>query len=166
MFCPKCGSQNSDETTFCRGCGADLSNVQTAIAGKPRTVLAVAEKHIDLFSSGLRGLMIGLGFLIVSGVAFGISTRLAVLGLFSLAFAFFFLGTGVARLVQAKALKRFREPQEIRPSPALSPGEPEYIKPSRSLYETDDLLTTPRSVTEHTTTHLQMDPETFESKKE
>lgn len=151
MFCPRCGSQNSDETKYCRGCGADLGGVLGALEGRPQEVSALAEKHIDLFSSGLRGLLIGLGFLIVSGVAFETSTRTAVLGIFALAFGFFFFGTGVSRLVQARALKRLRE---SKTAPALTSGRVEYIKPTGSTYETDGLITTPRSVTEHTTTHL------------
>ena len=154
MFCPKCGSQNSDETKYCRGCGADLGGVHTALEGRSHAVSAIAERHIDVFSSGLRGLLIGLGLLIVSGVAFGTSTRTAVLGIFALAFGFYFLGTGVARLVQARALKRLREPKSVPAKPALSPGQTEYVKPAQSMYRTEDLVTRPQSVTEHTTTHL------------
>lgn len=159
MFCPKCGSQNADDTKFCRGCGADLSHVSAALEGKPRDDLPLAEKHIDLFSSGLRGLIIGVGLLIVAGVASEISTRSAVLVIFALAFAFFFIGTGISRLVQGRAIKRLRQSKTDQAAPALSAGNAEYIKPSRSVYETDDLVTTPRSVTEHTTTHLTMEPE-------
>jgi hypothetical protein len=152
MFCPKCGSQNADETKFCRGCGAELSRALAVVEGRSADDLALAVKHIDLFSSGLRWLMIGVGFLIVSGVSFGISIRLAVLGVFALAFGFFFFGTGVARLFQASALKKLRESRN--PTPSLPPGEPAYITPSRSIYETEDLVATPQSITENTTTHL------------
>lgn len=179
MFCPKCGSQNADETKFCRGCGADLSNVlmvapntpelrhrssgKRGAASRPDT-RSLSEKHIDLFSSGVRGLTIGVGFLIVSGAAFAISMRLSVMGLFFLAFAFYFLGTGVSRLVQAKGIKALTKSDEPA---ALSEGQTEYIKPSRSIYETDDLARQPLSVTEHTTRHLEMDPddETFAAPK-
>jgi len=106
MFCPKCGSKNAEETKFCRGCGADLSNALAIVGGRSADDVALAVKHIELFSSALRGLMVGLGFFIVAAVAFGISTRFAVLGVFALAFAFFFGATGVARLIQARALKR------------------------------------------------------------
>lgn len=155
MFCPKCGSQNADETTYCRGCGADLSNVVALVTGKKRDSPALAEKQIDLFSSGLRGVIIGAGFLIVAGVSFGISIRMAIMGLFMLAFASFFLGTGISRLVQSRAIKKLRDPEHPQPTPELMPGQPEYFKPARSIYETDDLVGSSRSVTENTTTHLK-----------
>ena len=151
MFCPKCGSQNSDETRYCRGCGADLGNVLAVVEGRPPNLPAHAAQQIDLFSRGVRGLTIGVGLLIVSGVSFGISIRFAVLGVFALAFAVIFLGTGISRLVQSRGLKRLSEPKPDQPS--LPTGDPGYIEPSRLNYETDD-LTHPASVTERTTTHL------------
>ena len=156
MFCPKCGSQNSDGTRFCRGCGADVGNVLAVVDGKP--ISPLSEKHIDMYTSGLRGLITGLGFVLVSGVSFAVSMRLAVLGIFALAFAVFFLGTGVARLIQARALKQLRAPDHD--NHALTPGHDSYIEPGRSIYATDDLVAgAPHSITEHTTTHLEMDPE-------
>lgn len=154
MFCPKCGSQNTDGTKFCRGCGADLSNVLAVVDGKLPDERALSEKHIELFSGGVRGLMIGVGFLIVSGAAFAISARLSVMGLFFLAFALYALGTGISRIIQArgiKALNRANEPA------SLTSAQTEYIKPTRSIYETDDLVRQPLSITERTTTHLQLD---------
>jgi hypothetical protein len=157
MFCPKCGSQNADETTYCRGCGADLSSVVALVTGKVRDSPVLAEKQIDLLASGLRGVLIGVGFLIVAGVSFAISIKLAFLGVFMLAFASFFLGTGISRLVQSRAIRKLREPDQPKATPELTPGQPEYFKPARSIYETDDLIGAPRSVTENTTTHLKMD---------
>jgi hypothetical protein len=116
--------------------------------------LELAEEHIDLFSNALRNLIIGIGFLVVAFAGFAMTDRLAVLTLFSLLAAPYFIGTGVSRLVKARALKRLRE-VEAPGVAALTPGEPDYIKPERSMYETDDLAATPRSITEHTTTHLK-----------
>ena len=162
MYCPKCGSQNGDATRYCRGCGADLNNVLAVVAGNATAVSPLAEKHIALYSSAVRWLVMGLGFLFVSGLSFAISMRLAVLGIFAMAFGFLFLGPGIARLVQARALKNIRESKPDRPSPALSPGEADYVKP-HALYESEELLTRSRSITEHTTTHLEIDPDAEEA---
>jgi hypothetical protein len=159
MFCPKCGLQNADGTKFCRSCGADLRNALAVVEGKLRTETSLAEKHIDLFSGGIRALVIGIGFLIASGAAFAISERLAVMYLFFLAFAFYGLGTGISRLIHARGIKTLMQKNDPA---ALTSGQTDYIKPSRSIYETDDLVRPP-SITEHTTTHLEMGPddETF-----
>lgn len=156
MFCPKCGSQNADETTYCRGCGADLSAIVAIVTGKVRDSPALAEKEVELFSSGIRGLITGVGFLLVAILALTLSPKLAIAVLFGLAFASFFIGTGVSRLIQSRGIKRLREPKLAEP-PALKPSEPEYFKPARSIYETDDLIGAPRSVTENTTTHLKLE---------
>jgi len=158
MFCPKCGSQNADETKFCRGCGGDISNVLAVVDGKaPRAGLALAEKQIELSSTGWRGLLGGLGFLIVAGLASGVSGRVSTFALFMLVFGFVFIATGVSRFIQVKGLKRLLKPPGLEHERAISSGETAYIQPPRSLFETDDLTATPRSVTEKTTTHLELD---------
>ena len=155
MYCPKCGLQNADETKFCRGCGADMSNVPAALEVKRTGDLALAEKQIDLYGSGLRGVLIGTGFLISSGIAFAVSVRVAVLALFFLAFASYFLGTGISRLFQARALKRLLASREPQLTAAPTSALPDHTKAPPSFYETDDLAQLPSSVTEHTTTHLE-----------
>jgi hypothetical protein len=154
MFCPKCGLQNADEIKFCRACGADLSNVLAVVDGKSHSAPALTEKYIDLLGSGLRGVLIGIGFLIVSSASFAISMRFAVLGLFLLAIASFFVGTGISRLIQAKAIKALNKGNE---PPALPSAQTDYIKPTKSIYETEDLTALPFSVTDHTTRQLKND---------
>lgn len=34
MFCPRCGTENSEKTNFCRGCGEDLSSISQGLAKK------------------------------------------------------------------------------------------------------------------------------------
>jgi len=40
MFCPKCGAQNLEDTSFCRQCGEDLSLVSKAMAKQLPLVIA------------------------------------------------------------------------------------------------------------------------------
>ena len=155
MYCPKCGLQNADETKFCRGCGADVSNVPAAIEVRRTGDLALAEKQIDLYGSGLRGVLIGSGFLFSSAVAFAVSMRVAVLALFFLAFASYFLGTGISRLFQARALKRLLAERDRQPAAAPTAALSDYTKSPPSFYETDDRAQLPSSITENTTTHLE-----------
>jgi hypothetical protein len=163
MFCPKCGSQNADETKFCRGCGADLSNVLAVVDGRAPAELPAGEREIELRSRAWRGLIAGIGFLIVAGLGFGLSNRTWVMGFFGLIFAFIFLSAGISRFVQAAGLKQLRERRGFGQSPALTPGDPDYVEPPRSLFKTDDLVHAPGSVTEHTTTRLQLDRDTEKS---
>lgn len=156
MYCPKCATQNADGTKFCRGCGADIGNVMAVVEGKPPQVTALAERYIERNSRAVRGLLGGLGFLIVAAVSYGITEKPAVFVFFSLIFAFVFLATGVSRMVEAKGLKALsRISENADPDHALSAGQTEYIKPSRSIYETDELTREPASITERTTTHLK-----------
>jgi hypothetical protein len=40
MFCPKCGAQNGQDASFCRGCGEDLSLVAQALSRNPSLLIA------------------------------------------------------------------------------------------------------------------------------
>src|SRR5258708_35200342 len=94
-----------------------------------------AEKQIDLYSRGIRGLIMGGGLFIVSALAFILSERGLTFSLFMLAFGFLLVGTGISRLIHARGLKALikkNEPHE------LPPGQTEYIRPSGSIYDTDD----------------------------
>ena len=150
MFCPKCGMQGDDDTRFCRGCGADVSGVLSIVEGKAPNLSSLDEKYLDLYSRGIRGLLLAAGFFIVSAVSFTLSSAALVITLFALMFAFAMLATGISRFVQARGLKKLYEKDS---APALPPGSANYLKPSQSIYETDELA--PPSVTDRTTTLLE-----------
>jgi hypothetical protein len=166
MFCPKCGLQNADNTRFCRSCGTDLSNVLAVVEGKLPDLLAESERQNDLYSSGIRNLLLGIGFLIISILLFTIPghTFFWLLMLFP---AFSLISSGVSRIVKANGMKSktsvvVNQPDRFPASqsnPALPPIQTDYLKPPQSVYETDDLARQPLSVTEPTTRHLQMDSE-------
>lgn len=164
MFCPKCGLQNADNTKFCRSCGADLSNVLAVVEGRLSDRPAESENHNDLYSSGIRNLLLGIGFFIIAILLFTIpgDTFFWLLMLFP---AFSLIASGISRIVKANGMKSKNNADVIQPNsfpptpsnPALPPIQTEYIKPSKSIYETDDLAGQPLSVTERTTRQLQMD---------
>lgn len=182
MFCPKCGSQNADETKFCRVCGADIGNVLAAVSGLTPPArrrdaasvlgsdlgypypgkqgdalepLSLAERQIELSSRAWRGLIGGTGFLIVAGLGFGLSNNTWAMGFFGLIFAAVFLSMGISRFIQARGLKRLIE--QGTSGPALTSVNADYVHPARSLFATDDLTGQPRSITENTTTRLGFD---------
>lgn len=162
MFCPKCGSQNVDEAKFCRGCGADLSNVLAVVEGKPTLTRPVDEEYIHLFSTGIRNVVLAFGFAAIAFIVAMIpgDTHFWVLFLIP---AFPLLASGISRIIKADALKAMRKTDArslppSHPAQILTPGRADYIKPQPSIYETDDLLEVPHiSVTEGTTRHLSID---------
>jgi hypothetical protein len=167
MFCPKCGVQNADDARFCRGCGANLSNVLAVVEGKISDHLPQSKEDNELFSSGIRNLVLGFGFIFIS-----------ILLLFNLPGNTFYwllmiipgislLASGISRLVKADGEKANINYQAAgrdsfptsQSNAALPPVQTEYIEPEKSNYRTDDLVKEPYSITEPTTQHLKFEDE-------
>ena len=177
MFCPKCGTENPETGRFCRSCGVDLGNVSAVLSGKLNP--SVSETYVDrkgqfrsnspddIFSSGIRNLMMGFGFLIASmalaftGVAGGRAWWWALL--FP---AFTMIAKGVSEMAKVKRLEKRTNATIVQqpsfttnqPDAALPAANTEYVKPQGSIYDTGDLVSPP-SVTEHTTKHLEINNE-------
>ena len=161
MFCPKCGVQNVDGGKFCRGCGADVSNVLASLEGKvvdrlakiKKPKLSLAEKAIAIRSRGIRGVLTGVGFLVIAAILSSRPPENGILWLIPLGLAFIWFAASIGRFVQASGYKKLAVQQQ-QPA-ALGAGSEDYIQPPRSFYETDDLAATPFSVTERTTNILR-----------
>lgn len=186
MFCPKCGTENPDTGKFCRSCGTDLSGVNKALSNKSSgshdmwggdwtgmgNTMSQGQNTSesidpdDLFSGGVKGVIMGFGFLGVSmallftGVAGGKAWWWAML--FPALFSF---ANGVSQILKANSLKEKRANPVMQnqftqapPQANFPPPQTEFVKPQSSIYETGELITPP-SVTEDTTKHLEMNSE-------
>lgn len=176
MFCPKCGTENPETGKFCRSCGVDLGNVKDALSGdlqpaRPKTYLdhrgRVRSNDPDqLYSSAIRNLIMGLGFLVISillattGVAGGHNWWWAML--FP---TFSMLASGASQFAKVKRLEKQKNATAVQQNSlpqnqantALPPLQTDYVKPTGSIYDTGNLVERPPSVTEGTTKLLKID---------
>ncbi|MEQ1605651.1 MAG: hypothetical protein ABL999_12360 [Pyrinomonadaceae bacterium] len=175
MFCPKCGGQNPEEGKFCRSCGADLGNVSAALSGtlpvqKPafymdRKGRMRSNDPDEIYSSAIRSIIGGCGFLIVAIVLFTTGVANGHTWWWAMLFpAFSMLGHGVSQMAKVKRMEKrggvanITQPTQITspPNAALPPQQTNWAAPE-SRYKTGDLV--PSSVTDNTTRHLEMDTE-------
>ena len=160
MFCPKCATQNIDGASFCRACGANISLVPQALTGQ--LTEAKSADYSDRFSrrrrkrgeptldQGIRSLMMGIGFIVVSVMVDLYSPAGWTWWYWLLIPAFAMLGRGVSEIVRAKQAKGEIKTAQVQPS-QLGGGNFGPTLPDR---RTAELRPPIPSVTEGTTRHL------------
>jgi hypothetical protein len=169
MYCPKCGTQNVDDASFCRGCGANVSLVPQALAGRVPEAVSVdqrkskrakKEKHDDPpnLSYAIVKTFVGIAFVLV---ALSVKNVYQIAGqlwwFWMLIPAAGSLGAGVAEFVR---LSQQRQPpaqltgNAYVPPPAIADApRASELPPRRNHVE----IYTPTSVTENTTKLLDKD---------
>lgn len=157
MYCPKCATENTDQTKFCRSCGSNLSLVPQALTGRLPEAPSGRRRHRDLehggpatLANGITKIFMGLGFLLVSACVLMFAPAGRIWWFWMLIPAFAMLGKGVAEVVSVKYGPSLAQ-GTIQPAmpPAARTGE----LPTRN-----EALFPPPSVTEQTT--RQLDPTT------
>lgn len=187
MFCPKCGNEANDEVKFCRKCGAKLQGVQEAMTGRSnkaidwdktwvkemllsqeererRQGITPEVKRMNEIKGGVITSAVGLGAMIFLYFLLGavaqnepkdaaIIEKVWLSGLvpFLVGLALIFNGLFVSkRIVKLKQeqLDQLRETQ----ARTLPTGT------TNQLPEVEAPYTSPYSVTERTTYHLQQPP--------
>ena len=169
MYCPSCGTQNADNASFCRGCGANVSLVPQALTGQLPTEPADADaaglcgtsspgkrEGAPTIESAVVPFFGGLAFLCVSfALAF---TRMGAGWWFWMFIpAFFMMGRGVSGYLKLKQYEKQQQALGFRPlsTPTAVPPAardtgalPSYDPPAGYA---------PGSVTESTTRLLEQD---------
>lgn len=177
MFCPKCGTENADGASFCRGCGSNISLVPQALTGTPRDTTAVDEQRMSRRErrvlererkrererrkpASVEGAVVpffgGIGFLLVGLVIMAFMPGGVEWGFWMFIPAFFMIGKGVSEYM------RWQQAQKSAPTfPAYTPPQamphtttrPTELREPRATAE----IRTPGSVTEGTTKLLERD---------
>jgi zinc ribbon protein len=159
MYCPKCATENSDETKFCRSCGSNLSLVPQALTGRFPEARSGRRRHRNrdlepaspaALANGITKAFMGLGFLFVSLAVFAFAPAGRIWWFWLLIPAFTMLGKGISEIVSFKYGPNLtQETNKPAMSPAARTGE---------LPPGNQAVFPPASVTEQTTRHL--DPTT------
>jgi len=167
MYCPKCGTQNADDASFCRGCGANVSLVPQALSGQlPEPIAAGkggrAGKHKrddpPNLSFALVKTFVGIAFVLVA---------LTVKDVFQIAGHIWWfwmlipaagsLGAGIAefvRLYQCQQRPKQIPAGNVYAPPAVSQAPRAAELPPQRVNAD---FYTPSSVTENTTKLLEKD---------
>lgn len=173
MYCPKCGTENPNNGKFCRSCGTDLGNVASALSGEltPQTYIdrrgrRRSNNPDDIWSSAIRNIVSGIGFLIISIVLFSTGVANGRTWWWAMLFpAFSLLATGISQMAKVKRLEKRGNAAAVQQNTlpenqvnaGLPPIQTEFVKQQGSIYETGDLVERPPSVTEGTTKLLKIE---------
>ena len=156
MYCPSCGTENRDDTKFCRSCGATLHLIPLALTGQlptapvGKTGKKGKENREPSFEHGLKDTIAGIGFIIASIAVFFFAPA-GKIWFWSFLFpAFGLLSKGIPEILLAQKLQQTYINQMHQPvtRPTIpAPPAPVHMPAPK----TGELVQPPPSVTESTT---------------
>ncbi len=162
MFCPKCATQNVDDASFCRSCGANISLVPQALSGKlpaadqpqwPDRHSRKKRQREPSIEEAIQGITMGVAFTIVSLLIAEYMPGGAVWWFWLLIPAFGCFGKGLSALARLRSAKN--QPQSYAQSQLNSARQQDVPAPN-----TGELRAPVPSVTEGTTRHLGVEAKT------
>jgi hypothetical protein len=167
MFCPKCATQNVDGASFCRSCGANVSLIPQALTGQLPKADADQPQWPDRYDrysrrrrrkcepsieEGIRSITMGVAFTVVSLLVATFAPAGRIWWFWLLIPAFGCFARGFAELARFRMAKN----QPASEQPQLNTvRQPDLRAPN-----TGELRPPVPSVTEGTTRHLGIDPQT------
>jgi hypothetical protein len=128
-----------------------LSNVLAVVEGNlsVEKVSSTEESLTDLRITGIRNVILGVGFLLVGFLLFTIPPRDGLFWLLMMMPGVALMASGVSRIIKSDALKKessvrvnvIQQPSlaETQPKKELPPTQTDYVKPQKSIYKTEDL---------------------------
>lgn len=178
-YCPRCGTENAVEASFCRNCGADISLVPQALTGRlPATASIEKSKSskADKLPSPeqfMPTLFIGVGFLLWFVIGAVFFTRMFPFWFWAIFPGFACLGSGVGHYMRYKREQEREASLAAGYMPPALPGstaaraniaEPLAAEHRLSARDTEEIVSPLRanahaSVTEGTTRLLDDRPE-------
>lgn len=170
MYCPQCATENADNASFCRGCGANIRLVSQALTGNMQDVSANVpdeapfanwgqrrrDKGSPSIERGIKNIFMGLAFVLVAFAARTYSPGGFRWWFWLLIPAFMMLGGGVAEMARVKFEKGSRLPDAPQPLAMPTTTTTATARPDAlPAPQTSELIPPPPSVTEGTTRHLE-----------
>lgn len=165
MYCPRCATQNSDDTRFCRSCGVNLSLVPQAITGRLPDARPTRRRNRHgkddeppNLANGIQKVFTGIGFVLVAIAARFFAPAGMLWWFWLLIPAFAMLGKGIAEIVTVKNAMGLPPVTNHTPMPTARITDE---LPPRPSY--DPL--SPPSVTEETTRHLDPMSDSYKERR-
>ena len=166
MYCPKCGTQNIDNASFCRACGTNLSLVPQALTGHlPEAVSeeegrrrSRRERKRDRPPSlerAIKEVFSGIGFICVAIAVLFYAPAGSIWWFWMLIPAFMGIGGGIAEYARYKQSQKTPQLASTMYTPPAVGAAQQGELPPRAV--NSDLYVPPTSVTENTTQLLDRD---------
>ena len=171
MFCPRCATENANNASFCRACGADLRLVPQALTGNLPTALPASQTKDDVLAKRkepsparldkiFERIFVGLAFLAIFLGGLFFFRRGFMIWIWFIIPAFASIGSGIGSYLRYREERRQGRLPKAHTPESLRAAET-YAPPTLMARDTSEMFSLsssapppPPSVTENTTRHL------------